>query len=157
MAGEVTESRELLSRHVCEATYHGVRSGNEALLRVHPPRPTKQWADFAIDKYILHEHLGEHGDGKVETFAFVPSECSDAAVLAVFSQLVSNDRVTIAWNHEYVTRIELDGSTRKFPERQILRLEKLGTAAAFDDNPVHAPVHYAQEVNGALIGGQHAG
>merc|ERR1712167_31605 len=123
-------SRELLSKHVCVATFSGVEAGREPMLRIYPPQPAKQWATFAIESYEEYEKPGKYGDEKTEKFAFVPDEQPDWAELV--ASLAAGDRVKIAWLHEYVTREEPgegdnEGKTftSKYPERIVTQLEKL--------------------------------
>jgi len=121
------EARELLSRHVCLASYVGLEAGREPMLRVYPPIPAKQWAVFAIDAYEEYAKPGKYGDEKQQRFAFVPEEQNEA-VVSTLRSLQPNDRVRIGWRHEYVTRSFGSGEQRtssSFPERPVDILEIL--------------------------------
>ena len=152
----MSASRELLSRHVCEARFTGYEDSMDPMLRVHPPRPARKLAVFSIEKYLDYEKPGEYGDGRAERFTISPDECADAAIATTLASLSPGDRVKLAWNHDYVTRTDEGGGVIKSPERPVVLLEKLESSAsgqpAFDADPVHAQVHYAQEVNGVVVG-----
>ena len=72
------------------------------------------------------------------------------AIVATLATLTPGDRVKLAWNHDYVTTTCEGGGVTKSPERPVVLLEK--ASAPFDEQAVHAPVHYAQEVNGVVVG-----
>ena len=127
---EETVSREVLSRHVCTATFTGLEPGMEPMLRIYPPQPAKEWAAFAIDAYEEYEKPGQYGDEQQTKFAFVPLECSNADAVATLSALQPGARVRIAWRHEYVTRSAWSERLRQrtsasFPERPVVLLERL--------------------------------
>ena len=119
-----TFTRELLSRHVCTGTFSGMEAGREPMLRIYPPQPAKQWAVFAIAEYEEYEKPGQYGDERQTRFAFVPAEAPGSQWADVVSSLQPNDRVKIAWRHEYVKRTE-PGGMSSYPERPVTLLEKL--------------------------------
>jgi hypothetical protein len=127
---DVQVTRELLARHTCTAVFCGLEAGREPMLRIFPPQPAKQWARFDIEEYEEYEKPGKYGDEQQTSFAFVPVECEDAAVVATVAALQPADRVRVSWRHEYVTRSAWSARLQQrtssaFPERPVVRLERL--------------------------------
>jgi len=127
---DVQFERELLSKHVCTASFSGLEPGREHMLRVFPPRTPKTWAAFAIESYEEYEKPGKYGDAQQQTFAFVPAECTDESVTSAVAVLQAGDRVRLAWRHEYVTRTAWSQrlgqrTSASYPERPVVILEQL--------------------------------
>ena len=122
---QATYTRELLSQHLCTATFTGVEPGREPMLRIFPPQPPKQWATFTIEAYERHEKPGKYGDERQTSFAFVAEEQPEFAA-QVLATLSPGARVKIAWRHDYVTRREAEGGgSSSYPERVVELLEML--------------------------------
>mmetsp|Transcript_22209 Transcript_22209/g.69549 ORF Transcript_22209/g.69549 Transcript_22209/m.69549 type:complete len:120 (+) Transcript_22209:187-546(+) len=116
-----TFSRELLSAHSTTATFEGFVEGKESMLKVLPPRPNKQWATFKIVEYLSYEKPGSYGDEQKADAQFTEFDEATAATIAA---LEKGQRVRLDWAHNYVTRVEGEG-TSKYPERVITKLEAL--------------------------------
>mmetsp|Transcript_9145 Transcript_9145/g.10448 ORF Transcript_9145/g.10448 Transcript_9145/m.10448 type:complete len:121 (-) Transcript_9145:356-718(-) len=115
--------RELLSSHETEAVFNGLVQGRENMLKIYPPRPPKQWAEFRILRYIRYEKPGKYGDPQKDKFRCVASEQPNE-IAARIEQLQVGQQVKLSWNHDYVTRVN-NGVTSQSPERTITLLENL--------------------------------
>merc|ERR1719215_1844946 len=119
----VDEKRDLLARHSTISVFMGLEAGRESMLRVFPPRPAKQWANFEVEEYLEYEKPGEYGDDKGTSFGFVPAELpSDSPILIALQGLQPGSRVRLDWLHEYVTRTTATGMSSSSPERPVQRL-----------------------------------
>lgn len=127
--GEVSKRKtETLARHETVAEFRGTKAHRCMGMTSRCPDACGEsgsLATFRIINYLAYEKLGEYGDPKGETFAFLVEDNLrhpkvPAAIRAAVDALKSGDVVLLSWNHDYVT---VDGSSG--PERPLTKLEKL--------------------------------
>ena len=127
------EKRELLAKHETLAIFEGV---NYRLCMGLTSRCPKQcgdsgeFANFRVKKYLKYEKPGQYGDPGQKTFLVQVSDYDkmpkgDPQILATVKSLKKGDYVLLAWHHDYVTK---EGAS--FPERPIVKLEKISNAKA---------------------------
>ena len=127
------EKRELLAKHETLATFEGVNYRLCMGLTSRCPKEcgdSGEFASFAIKKYLKYEKPGQYGDPEQETFLVQVSDYDkrpkgDPKILETVKSLKKGDHVLLSWHHDYVTK---EGSS--FPERPIIKLEKIGKAKA---------------------------
>jgi len=121
-------SPETLAKHEVRAVYKGEEEGRESMLRISPQRPNKMWQSFEILEYKHYEKIGEYGSSQRkpgEKFTFLKDEATEE-IQTSLSHLQVNDVVEIAWNHDYVTTIDLlHKGQRQAPERPVQKLMKI--------------------------------
>jgi hypothetical protein len=126
------EKRQLLANHETVAKLKNIAFQKcRGLTAMCPDNcgDSGDYANFTIVAYTKYEKPGEYGDPKSDTFSFqiqdnrkklkVTKELADTA-----KALKPDDYVILTWHHDYVTRTEGGGSS-SFPERPIIKLEKI--------------------------------
>jgi hypothetical protein len=127
------EKRELLARHETLAVFEGVHYRLCMGLTSRCPKEcgdSGEFASFGIKKYLKYEKPGQYGDPKQQTFLVQVSDYDkrpkgDPKILETVKSLKKGDYVLLSWHHDYVTK---EGSS--FPERPLVKLEKIGKAKA---------------------------
>jgi len=143
----VETERKLLARHVVQADYRGLEQGREPMLRIYPPMPPKMWAKFSVVEVQEYEKPGEYGEEQLQLGGEKAFERASQpqAMQDKLASLVPGDRVSLGWNHDYVTTefTSPDGrkSTMQSPEHTITVLEKLASGPPPPAGAV--PVTYA--------------
>jgi len=136
------EKRELLANHETLAVFDGVNyrlcRGRTALC---PERcgDSGEFANFRIKKYLKYEKPGQYGDPQQTTFLAQVSDYhrrpkGDPRILETVKTLKPGDHVLLSWRHDYVTR-----AGASFPERPIVKLEKIDDARAEELMTTSAP------------------
>lgn len=131
--------KETLSKHETEATFKGKVTDKHMLWKSKADNsryPPTTYYEFSINKYIKHEKLGKFiclfvlnwsllgrfGDDEVETISFIEKE-QESKFLSILASLKIKDKVSLSWNHDYVTEEE-EGILSTFPRRVITLLKK---------------------------------
>jgi hypothetical protein len=127
------ETRELLSDHQTVARLKGVAyrqcRGRTALC---PDQcgHSGDFATFEVIAYRAYKKAGEYGDPKGKEFTFqVEDNLKNLKVAKALAEQVrgmkEGDYCLLDWRHDYVSRTEPGGGVSKFPERPIVKLEKI--------------------------------
>ncbi len=127
------EKREMLAKHETLAVFEGVNYRLCMGLTSRCPKEcgdSGEFASFGVKKYLQYEKPGQYGDPEQKTFLVQVSDYDkkpkgDPKILETVKSLKKGDYVLLAWHHDYVTK---QGAS--YPERPIVKLEKIGKAKA---------------------------
>ncbi|MCU0979628.1 MAG: hypothetical protein MUF25_10740 [Pirellulaceae bacterium] len=123
----------MLAKHETLAVFEGVNYRLCMGLTSRCPKEcgdSGEFASFGVKKYLQYEKPGQYGDPEQKTFLVQVSDYDkkpkgDPKILETVKSLKKGDYVLLAWHHDYVTK---QGAS--YPERPIVKLEKIGKAKA---------------------------
>ena len=132
-AAKASEKRELLAEQETVAKFTGIAYQQCRGMTALCPDNCGQSGDFAsfeVVSYLTYRKPGQYGDPKTTTYTFqvednhknlkVPKELA-----AEIQGLKPGDYVLLNWRHDYVTRFEAGGGSASFPERPVMKLQKV--------------------------------
>ena len=128
---------KLLSKHETTAVFKGTETRECKGLTLLCPNEcghSGEFATFEITTYNTYEKPGEYGDPKQATYIIqltstIKRPMDNKKAIELVKTLKIGDKVTLNWNHNYVTTTYPDGGSTKSPERVIVKLEKLNPDA----------------------------
>lgn len=125
---------KLLSRHETTAVFKGTEIRECMGMTLQCPDEcghSGEFATFEIIQYNTYEKPGEYGDAKQKSYevqltSSITRPMENQAAIDTIKKLKAGDKVTLNWNHNYVTTKYPGGGESQSPERTIVKLEKLG-------------------------------
>jgi len=120
------ETYTVLSTHETDAVFKGTIKRPCRFLTAECPDRCNHGgvaAQFTITRYLHYKKPGKYGDAKTKELSLMlKTPDMDQAMIEQIKQLKPGTPLKLNWEHRYITRVNNDGTSAKFPRRVITKL-----------------------------------